>query len=327
MSFEHPILFFILLLPTIAFAYLVLTNKNGLERVFSPAILKEIKVEGEHLSTRARNILLFLSIFFMIIAISHPFIKKGNINVTIGGQSIVVALNISSSMRSKDRYPNRLEFAKLKLNELFELMPNDEISLLAFADNTYLLSPGTTDKETLKEILLSLDSKYLKGKANYTKLANALKKTLKNKIERSAIIVTDNDENANLELFEKILKKYGIKLYIIYVATKDGAPLVDEKGKFLEKNGEFLISRLSTKLGELAKKYEGDYVIADYSNKNIKELVEKIKENSIVMSEEKELTIKQRVELFYFPMIISFILLISALSSIPKNSSKSRKKR
>jgi Ca-activated chloride channel family protein len=327
MSFEHPILFFILLLPTIAFAYLVLTNKNGLERVFSPTILKEIKVEGEHLSTRARNILLFLSIFFMIIAISHPFIKKGNINVTIGGQSIVVALNISSSMRSKDRYPNRLEFAKLKLNELFELMPNDEISLLAFADNTYLLSPGTTDKETLKEILLSLDSKYLKGKANYTKLANALKKTLKNKIERSAIIVTDNDENANLELFEKILKKYGIKLYIIYVATKDGAPLVDEKGKFLEKNGEFLISRLSTKLGELAKKYEGDYVIADYSNKNIKELVEKIKENSIVMSEEKELTIKQRVELFYFPMIISFILLISALSSIPKNSSKSREKR
>ncbi len=327
MSFEHPILFFILLLPTIAFAYLVLTNKNGLERVFSPTILKEIKVEGEHLSTRARNILFFLSIFFMIIAISHPFIKKGNINVTIGGQSIVVALNISSSMRSKDRYPNRLEFAKLKLNELFELMPNDEISLLAFADNTYLLSPGTTDKETLKEILLSLDSKYLKGKANYTKLANALKKTLKNKIERSAIIVTDNDENANLELFEKILKKYGIKLYIIYVATKDGAPLVDEKGKFLEKNGEFLISRLSTKLGELAKKYEGDYVIADYSNKNIKELVEKIKENSIVMSEEKELTIKQRVELFYFPMIISFILLISALSSIPKNSSKSRKKR
>ncbi len=320
MSFEHPILFFLLFIPTVIFAYLVLTNKNGLERVFPPEILKEIKVENAHLSTKIRNILLFLSAFFMIIAISHPFIKKGNVKVSLQGQSLLLALNISESMRSKDRYPNRLEFAKAKIEALFDLMPEDEISLFAFSKDVYLLSPATTDKETLKEVLSGLNSKYLKNRADYKKLASVLDKVLKNKIQKTLLLVTDSDMGANLKEFEKILKKLGIKLYIIYVASQKGAPLLDENGKLLLENDKVRISKLETNLGEIARKYGGDYIVADYSNENIKKLVSNIKKNSLFLDEKKELTIKQRVELFYYPLLLAFILLIAALSSIPKEN-------
>ncbi len=323
MSFEHPILFFVLLLPTIAFAYLVLTNKNGLERVFPSKILEQIKVENSHLSNRARNALLFLSAFFMILAIAHPYIKKGNVNITLKGQSAIIALNLSDSMRSKDRYPNRLEFAKTKIETILDLMPHDEITLIAFLDAPYLISPSTTDKETLKDVLKSINQKYLSGTPNYVALAKALKKLLKNKVERSVILITDSDETlsqSELKEVEKIIKDNQIKLYVIYVATKEGAPLLDKNGKLILKNDKLVMSKLDIKLGKIAKKYGGDYVVANYSNDNIKALISKVKSNSLVLDEEKELTIKKRVELFYYPLIVAFILLMAALSSIPKEN-------
>lgn len=320
MNFEHPFLFFLLIIPTLIFAYLVLTNKNGVERVFPAKILQYIKVENAHLSTRARNVLLFLSAFFMIVAIAHPYIKKGDVKVSLQGQNLILALNISKSMRSKDRYPNRLEFAKAKIETLFDLMPQDEISFITFANDVYLISPSTSDKETLKEVLHSLNTKYLQGEANYTKLITILAKMLKNKLQKSAIIVTDSTSSADSEAIEKIIKKHGIKLYIIYVATPKGAPLLDKNDKLILKNDKLIISALDTKLGEIAKKYGGDYVVADYSNDAIKELVATIKSNSLFLDEKKEVTIKQRVELFYYPLIIAFLLLIAALSSIPKEN-------
>ncbi len=320
MSFENPFLFFLLLIPTLILAYLVLTNKNGLERVFSPKILELIQIDNRHLSSRARNFLLFLSIFFMIIAISHPYIKKGDTNIKVANQSIVIALNLSSSMRIKDRYPNRLEFAKQKINYILDKMINDEITLLTFFNYTYLISPSTSDIETLKNVLNNLDIKYLQGYANYENLAKSLSKILKNKLEKSVIIITDTDSNSYLGDFEKIIKNNKLKVYIIYVATKKGDLSFNKEGKLILKDNKVLINKLDIKLGNIVKKYGGDYIVATYSNENLNKLIREIKNNSLTLDKNKEVVIKERVELFYYPLIIAFVLLISALSSIPKEN-------
>ena len=317
MSFMHPYLFFLLIIPFIAFVYLVLTNKDGIERVFSKKVLERIKVEGGGLSNRARNTLFFISIFLMIVAISHPYILKGNKNIRLNGLDINIVLDISNSMRLKDFYPNRLEFAKNKIKYLLEQFPEDEITMYAVNDSVYLVSPATSDKATLKYVVDGILKNKLSSSLDYNKLALTLKEKLSKKQNKIVIFVTSGENKDNLLEFKKIIKENNIKLYVILVNTPDGAPLLDNNDKIVLKNDKIIMSRLDRTLGEIAKDSGGDYIIADYKNSNIKELANNIKSSFTTNISNKTIHIIDRVELFYYPLFFAFLFLVFALSSFP----------
>jgi len=320
MSFEHPYLFFMLFVPFFAFAYLVLTNKDGVERVFSKDVLERIKVEGGGLSNRVRNILFFVSIFMMIIAVSHPYILKGDKNIKLEGLSVIVALDISNSMRSKDMYPNRLNFAKLKIKTLLEQMPEDEMTILTFNDKTYLVSPSTTDKETLKEVVNAIVDGHISGGSDFTTLAYALKERLANKKDKIVIIVSDGGSGDELKEFKRIILQNNIRVFAILTASKNGAPILDIRNKAILKNDKVIMSSLDLTLGKIAEKSGGNYIVADYKEKDIIKLASKLRKDFIKRDGGKSIHVVDRVDLFYYPLIIAFLLLIGALSSFPKDS-------
>jgi Ca-activated chloride channel family protein len=317
MSFVHPYLFFLLIIPFISFVYLVLTNKDGVERVFSKKVLERIKVEGGGLSNRGRNILFFLAIFMMIVAISHPYILKGDKNIKLEGLNIALALDISSSMRSKDRYPNRLEFAKQKIKVLLDELPEDEITIYAFNNDVYLVSPSSSDKETLKQVIDGILSKRLNGYADFKTVALVLKDKLSKFSDKIAIIVSDGTSKKGLDTFERIIKKNNIKLYVILTSTKKGAPLLDKDEKVVLKNDRVVMSYLDETLGKIAKESGGDYIIAGYKDSDINYIVNKIKNSFIKRNSGKTIHVIDRVELFYYPLVFAFLFLVAAFSSFP----------
>ncbi len=317
MSFENLALLLLLLVPFVIFAFLVLTNKDGIERVFPKKTLQRIKVEGSGFSIRARNILFFISIFLMIIAIGHPYILKGQKEIELNGLETIIALDISASMRTKDRYPNRLEFAKTKTKELLSNLVDDEVMILTFSKDVYLVSPMTKDEDTLKQVVNGINSDYLQGATNFRLLANVVKEKLKNRAQKILIVVSDGGEKEDLIEFENIIKKEGIKLYAILIGTKEGSPLLDEKGKAVLKNGRIVLSKLNEELGKIAKSSGGDYIIADYGKDDIDLISKKIDSNIGYLKGKKVLKIQNKVELFYYPLILSIIILIIAFSSLP----------
>ncbi len=317
MSFANPYMFFILIIPFTIFVLLVLTNKEGIERVFSPKVLERIKVEGSGLSNRVRNSILFLAIFFMIIAMSEPYIDKGETRVKLSGLEIVVALDISASMRVKDRYPNRLQFAKKKIKSLLKDLPKDEVMLLTFADRVFLLSPFTSDKETLDSVLDGVSDNYILNYTNFKGLAKALKHIFKNKKQKIAVIVSDGGNKDELKYLEKVIKEEGIKLYAILIGTDEGGTLIDDKGKAILKNDEVVVSKVNRYLGEIAKRSGGAYIVADY-NDDIASLAKKIKIDNNGIRSGKSIEIPQKVELFYYPLVLSVILLLLSFISTPK---------
>ena len=317
MSFIHPYLFFLLIIPFIAFVYLVLTNKDGVERVFSKKVLERIKVEGGGLSNRARNILFFLAIFMMIVAISHPYILKGDKDIKLQGLNIAVALDISNSMRSKDRYPNRLGFAKQKLKALLDELPEDEITIYAFNNKVYLVSPASSDKETLKQVVDGILDDRLSAKADFTKLAQTLSKRLANFSDKIAVVVSAGGSVQDLQELKKIIKQNNITLYAILTSTRKGAPILDAKGKVVQRGNRVVLSRLDESLGEIAKDSGGDYIVAGYKDYDIKYLVDKIKSSFIKRNSGKTIHVIDRVELFYYPLAFAFLFLLAAFSSFP----------
>ena len=322
MSFENMPLMLLLLAPFTIFAFLVLTNKEGIERVFPKEALERIKVEGSGISNRARNIIFFIAIFLMIISIGHPYILKGEKEIELSGLETIIAFDISASMRTKDRYPNRLEFAKTKTKELLSNLVDDEVMILTFSKDVYLVSPMTKDEDTLKQVIDGINSYYLQGATNFTLLANVAKDKLKNKAQKILIVVSDGGENEDLAEFEKIIKQEGIKLYAILVGTKEGAPILDNKGKAILKNDKIVVSKLNEKLGKIAKESGGDYIIADYGKDDIDELSKKIDSNIAYAKGKKVLKIQNKVELFYYPLVLSAILLLIAFSSVPRRKAQ-----
>jgi Ca-activated chloride channel family protein len=224
-------------------------------------------------------------------------------------------------MRSKDVYPNRLEFAKKKIVTLLEKMPNDELSLLAFAHATFMLAPFTSDKSTLEQIIEGVDDNYINmGSTDFTALANFSKKVLKNKKEKILILFSDGGEREALNSFRKILKEHRISLYVVLVGSKKGAKVINKDGEVLIYQGKSVITRRNDVLGAVAEALGGAYVLAHTGKNDIEDLVKKIK-NQHQSDNKGEIRIHDRVELFYFPLALGLLFLLIALSSFPRRDS------
>jgi Ca-activated chloride channel family protein len=237
----------------------------------------------------------------------------------VKGLSLLTALDISGSMRSKDNYPNRLEFAKKKMLTLFDAMPSDEIAVVAFAHVSFVLAPFSSDKLTLKDIVERVSDKYINmGSTDFSALGSLAAKMLEKKKPKLMIVFSDGGDEEALKGFANEMKESGIQLYVVLIGTKEGAPVLDGDGKPLsQKDGTIAISQRNDALGKIAIETGGAYVVAGNGKEDIEKLVSIIRSNH-KNTQQGAVKIKDRVELFYYPLAGSLLLLLIAFSSMPR---------
>jgi len=319
MSFVNPQFFWVMIVPLVILAFLITTNKERLSRVFDKKVLKRLSATDESLPMVLRNILMFLAIFLMIVAFARPVMEKGDKKVEVQGLTLLSALDISGSMRSKDVYPNRLTFTKTKMAQFFDAMPSDEIGVVAFAYSPFVLAPFSSDKETLKMMLEGVDDSYINmGSTDFSALGELSNTLLEKKKPKILILFTDGGDEEAIAGFSDILKSNNIDLYVVLVGTKKGAPVIDENGKpLMQKDGSIAITQRNDALGELAKENGGAYVVASNGKEDIAQLVNVIK-GKYKNQQQGAVTVKERVEYFYYPLGLALLLLLLAFSSLPQ---------
>ncbi len=318
MSFVNPQFFWALILPFIIFTFLITTNKERLSRIFDEKVLKRLSATDESMPLVVRNLLMLLALFLMIVAMARPVIEKGDKTVEVQGLTLLSALDISGSMRSTDVYPNRLTFAKKKMQTFFDAMPSDEIGVVAFAYSSFVLAPFSSDKETLKMMVEGVDDSYINmGSTDFSALGELAGSLLEKKKPRILVLFTDGGDEEAIAGFSEILKAHQIDLYVVLVGTEKGAPVIDENGKPISlEDGTIAITQRNDALGELAKE-NGAYVIASTGTADIVELASVIR-SKYQKQQQGEVTVKERVEYFYYPLGLGLLFLLIAFSSMPR---------
>ncbi len=319
MNFVNPQFFWVMIVPFVILAFLISTNKERLSRVFDEKVLKRLSATDESMPMMVRNVLMFLAIFFMIVAMARPVMEKGDKKVEVQGLTLLTALDISGSMRSTDVYPNRLEFAKKKMAALFDAMPSDEVGVVAFAYSPFVLAPFSTDKETLKMMVDGVDDSYINmGSTDFSALGEQVAKLLEEKKPKILVLFSDGGDEEAIAGFADILEANEVDLYVVLVGTQKGAPVIGENGKpMTQKDGTIAITQRNDALGEVAKKLGGAYVVASNGKEDIQQLVNIIR-GKYKNQQQGEVTVKERVEYFYYPLGFGLLLLLIAFSSMPQ---------
>lgn len=318
MSFLHPEFLYYMLPPLIILFALLLTQKESEAHFFSAQVIDRLKVSANSMTQRARNALFLLVGIFMILALAQPVIDDGKILVKAKSADLMIALDISDSMLAQDLYPNRLELAKQKALMFLDEMSDERVGVMAFAKNSYLVSPLSFDSGAVSFLLKQLDTNSITQKGtNFLSILETFAKNSENRDEKYLLILSDGGDDSEFTKEIEFAQKNKIVVFVLGIATKEGAPVKKEDGTFIEHNGKIIISKLNENIASLATESGGVYIESSLSNRDVKAMLKEIKS----ISKAKELKseeIHNYKPLFYYPLGLALLLLLIATSSFSK---------
>jgi Ca-activated chloride channel family protein len=318
MTFLEPEYLWMMLIPILILFYLIISQKSALEVYFDEKILEKLRFDNNTLGRVGRNMLLFMALIMMIIALARPVKEKAEVSIKAKSIDMMVALDVSKSMMAGDYYPSRLAFAKRRFVEFVDSFKEANIGVIAFSSQGFLVSPMTQDSTTLKYLVnnLSLDSTSLKGTNLFIPIekGHAFLEKSKDKI---IIIFTDGGDNEEFSQEIAKAKEYEESIYIYAVATPEGAAIKEHGEALKDHAGNIVISKLNEKIKALAFETGGAYIVGNYKDDSVQQMVEDIKKK-FKMRELKEKKVKEYQEFFYYPLAMALFVMLFALHSFPR---------
>ncbi|DAB30866.1 MAG TPA: VWA domain-containing protein, partial [Sulfurimonas sp. UBA12504] len=249
---------------------------------------------------------------------SGPIIKEGTVSVKAKSADIMIALDISDSMLAEDVYPNRLQVAKQKALELLEMVPNERVGVVAFAKNSYLVSPLSFDHNAVRFLLSQLDTTSITQKGtDINSLLEVLANSIQSTGKKYLLILSDGSDTKDFSKEIAFAKEKNIVIFVLGIGTQKGAPVKLSDGTFIKYNGEIIVSKLNQEIASLATQSGGVYIENVKSQDDIKTMQREIERHS----EQKELKseeIARFIPLFYYPLGLALLLLLFATSSMSK---------
>ena len=318
MSFLNPQALYFLLPPLLIFFGFLLTKKETQGHLFSDEVMNKLRVSANTLTIKARNTLFLLIGVLIVIALANPVIKDGTIIIKAKSADIMIALDISDSMLAEDVYPNRLKLAKQKAMELLKNAPDERIGVIAFAKNSYLVSPMSFDHSAVGFLLRQLNTESITEKGtDFLSLLNVVERSIKKESKKYLLILSDGGDSSDFSDEIAFAKDNNIVVFVLGIGTEKGAPIKKKDGSFIKYDGEIIVSKRNENISKFATSTGGVYIQSVKSNADIKAMLSEIESKS----EQRELKseeVQKFIPLFYYLVGLALLLLLIATSSIPK---------
>ncbi len=238
--FANPNAAFLLLLPLLIYFILPQLKKNLGASLRVPFVTDIINIQNQaksglltkpSVAQYAKMFLMMLIWGLMVLALCRPQWVGKPLPVQNEGRDILLVVDISNSMTEADfefkgKLYTRMDAVKNVVNDFVEKRTVDRMGLVLFGSQAYLQVPLTYDKQSLKDVLWSMDA----GMAgNSTSIGDAIGVALKSLASEGGepdnkviVLLTDgenNDGSLSLPQAIKLAKEEKIKVYTIGVGS------------------------------------------------------------------------------------------------------------
>lgn len=142
-------LLFLLLVPVFIAGYVLLLRRRKKFAVRHPnlALVREALGAGSRIRRHIPPALMLLALTLAIVAAARPLAQ---ITLPTHQRTIMMAIDVSLSMRAKDILPNRMTAAQEAAKTFVQAQPEDvRIGIVTFAGSANLVQPPTRDRDEL----------------------------------------------------------------------------------------------------------------------------------------------------------------------------------
>ncbi|MBC7450617.1 MAG: VWA domain-containing protein [Cytophagales bacterium] len=213
-------------------------------------------------------------ISMLIICLARPQRSNETNTQYTEGINIVLALDVSESMKITDIHPSRFEAGKQLCTDIIQRRTSDRIGVVVFSGEAFTLSPLTNDYALLKNQLADLkqNNALQSGTAIGTALGTAINR-LKNTQtgQRVIILISDGENTSGLmdpATAAELCIDYNIKIYCIGLGKDGTHQFKDEDGTL-----QYVESKLDeTTLKNISAITKGRFYRA-FDRKNIQQII------------------------------------------------------
>ena len=229
--FAHPFAL-ALIPPAVALcAWAGLVRAPGRRGLFVYSRAAELSAQPAGLVARLRDlptVLRLATVVLVGVALARPQSTRVTEDLELEGIDIVIALDLSGSMQETDLVPNRLEAAKMVIQDFVRHRPSDRIGLVIFGREAFTDIPLTLDHGTFLRMLGELHLGIIDGRS--TAIGNGIGVAL-NRLRKSdakskvIIVLTDGENNAgniSPEQAARYAQQLGVKIYTVLAGNDDG---------------------------------------------------------------------------------------------------------
>ncbi|MHB1052558.1 MAG: VWA domain-containing protein [Thiobacillus sp.] len=165
--------------------------------------------------------------------------------------TVMVALDVSASMRATDIVPDRLTRARLELLDWLPRLQGERVGLIVYAGEAGVLLPPTDDTALLQRAIEQADPRLIDAQGSNLGAALDLARTQLEAAPgkaRAVLLVADAESgsaDAAAEKAVQALSKAGLPLFVLGVGSEAGAPVPLPEGGFAEQEGVQVQSRMA----------------------------------------------------------------------------------
>ena len=199
-----------------------------------------------------------------VAALSGPAWQKIAAPLYVNGAARVVVLSLSDDMLAQDMQPDRMTRARFAVRDLLNDAGDARMALVAYAGAAFTVAPLTDDKNTILNLLQALkpDVMPVPGNDAAAGIRQGVELLQQAHAKGGEIVLVTGTADAAAVAQAKTARAKGVRVDVLGVGTREGAPVPKQGGGFASGSGGTLMARRDdAALRAVANAGGGRYVV------------------------------------------------------------------